>query len=52
VEIFGYKKDMTTNFFLPLSFVAVFVSGITDKHPVSAKLISANEYRNKVFAKQ
>jgi hypothetical protein len=27
-EICGYKKGMTTNFFSPLSFVAVFGSGI------------------------
>jgi hypothetical protein len=29
---------MTTNFFSPLSFVAVFGSGIRDKHPGSATL--------------
>ncbi len=48
-EIFGYKKGLTTNFFSPLSFVAVFGSGIgdpewekiriRDKHPGSATLI-------------
>jgi hypothetical protein len=30
---------MTSNFFSPLSFVAVFGSGIRDKHPGSATLI-------------
>jgi hypothetical protein len=30
---------MTTNFFSPLSFVAVFGSGIRDKHPGSATLV-------------
>ncbi len=29
---------MTTNFFSPLSFVAVFGSAIRDKHPGSATL--------------
>jgi hypothetical protein len=30
---------MTSNFFSPLSFVAVFGSGIRDKHPGSATLL-------------
>jgi hypothetical protein len=32
-------KGLTSNFFSPLSFVAVFGSGIRDKHPGSATLI-------------
>jgi hypothetical protein len=38
VKFVATKKDMTTNFFSPLSFVAVFGSGIRDKHPGSASL--------------
>jgi hypothetical protein len=38
VKFVATKKGFTTNFFSPLSFVAVFGSGIRDKHPGSATL--------------
>ena len=38
VKYVAAKKGMTTNFFSPLSFDAVFGSGIRDKHPGSATL--------------
>ncbi len=38
VKFMATKKGMTTIFF-PLSFVAVFGSGIRDKHPGSATLL-------------
>jgi hypothetical protein len=33
VKFVATKEGMTTNIFSPLSFVAVFGSGIWDKHP-------------------
>jgi hypothetical protein len=49
VKFMATKKGMTTNFFSPLSFIAVFGSGIRDpgwveirirdKHPGSATLV-------------
>jgi hypothetical protein len=41
VKFVATKKGMTTNFFSSLPFVAVFGSGIRDKHPGSATLIEA-----------
>ncbi len=40
VKFGATKKGLTTNFFSPLSFVAVFGSGIRDKHPGSATLVA------------
>ena len=40
VKLVATKKDMKTNFFSPLFFVAVFGSGIRDNHPGHATLIS------------
>jgi hypothetical protein len=42
VKFVATKNGMTTNFFSTLSFVAVFGSGIRDKHPRSAKNGSKN----------
>jgi hypothetical protein len=39
VKFVAALKVMTTNFFSTLSFVAVFGSGIRDKHPGSATLL-------------
>jgi hypothetical protein len=39
VKFVATKKGMTSNFLSPLSFVAVFGSGIGDKHPGSATLV-------------
>jgi hypothetical protein len=38
VKFVATKKGLTINFFSPLSFFAVFGSGIRDKHPGSATL--------------
>jgi hypothetical protein len=38
VKFVATKKDMTKNYFSPLSFIAVFGYGIRDKHPGSATL--------------
>jgi hypothetical protein len=42
VKFVATKKGLTTNFFSTLSFVAVFGSGIRDKHLGSATLSKSN----------
>jgi hypothetical protein len=39
VKFVATKKGKTTNFFSPLSFAAVFGSGIREKHPGSETLV-------------
>jgi hypothetical protein len=40
VKFVATKEGMTSNFFSPLSFVLLFGSGIRDKHPGFATLLS------------
>jgi hypothetical protein len=49
VKFVAAKKGMTTNFFSPLSFVAVLGSGIRDKHHGSATLLIITILQKKIM---